>query len=145
MKDQEKNLFRWIGGGGILTVLLAIPEMLIASWLSKKNPEIFDFYSVVMLISTLFIYLIISVIKIITFNKYSKDYKRKELEKVSKNLTSEFTEVLLNSLDSISKESIECQAKIDDDGTINYKIQLNYEGHLENYEDFLKHFHFPQD
>ena len=56
-------------------------------------------------------------------------------------LTSEFKQVILNYSEPISKELFECQAKVDDDGKIVCKIQLDYEVKIENYEEFLSFFH----
>lgn len=93
---------------------------------------------------TAFIYLVISVIELVKYQKYVKKYKREEVEKASKELSTEFKKVLLNYSDPISKDLFECQAKVDDDGKIICKIQLDFETKIENYEEFLKFFHFSQ-
>lgn len=141
MQDQDKKIFRWILGGGLLALLIVIPEMLIAKSISNNNPEVYKCYATTMILITIFIYLIISIIKIIKYLKFAKNYKQEKLEKTSKELTKEFKPVLLNYSDPISKELFECQAKVDNDGKIVCKIQLDYEVKIENYEEFLRFFH----
>ena len=141
MQDQDKKIFRWILGGGLLALLIVIPEMLIAKSISNNNPEAYKCYATTMILITIFIYLIISIIKIIKYLKFAKNYKQEKLEKTSKELTKEFKPVLLNYSDPISKELFECQAKVDNDGKIVCKIQLDYEVKIENYEEFLRFFH----
>ena len=140
MQDQNKKIFRWIFGGGLLAVFLVIPEMLIAKSISN-NPEVWKPYATTMILITMFIYLIISVIKLVKYQKYAKSYKKEKLEKTSKELTKEFKPVLLNYSEPISKDLFVCQAKVDDDGKIVCKIQLDYEVKIENYEEFLRFFH----
>lgn len=144
MQDQNKKIIRWALGGGILCVFLLIPEALIVDLISNNNSEVNKFYSTIMFLITIFIYLIISVIKVVKYQRYVNNYKYEELEKANKELTSEFKEVLLNYSEPISKECFECQAKVDDDGKIVCKIQLDYEVKIESYEEFLKYFHFTQ-
>ncbi len=145
MQDQNKKIVRWILGGGLLAVFLIIPEILIAKSISNDNPEVFKLYCATMMWITLFIYLIISVIKLVKYQKYAKNYKQEKLEKTSKELTKEFKQVLLNYSEPIPKDLFNCQAKVDDDGKIVCKIQLDYEVKIESYEKFLRHFHFNQD
>lgn len=96
MQDQYKKMFRWIFGGGLLAILLVIPEMLIANSISNNNPEVLKLYAIAMILITMFIYVIISIIKIVKYQKFAKNYKQEELEKISKELTKEFKPVLLN-------------------------------------------------
>lgn len=141
MQDQNKKIFRWILGGGLLAILLVIPEVLIANSISNNNPEVLRRYAITMILITMFIYVIISIIKIVKYQKFAKNYKQEELEKISKELTKEFKPVLLNYSEPISKDLFQCQAKFDDDGEIVCKIQLDYEVKIENYEEFLRFFH----
>lgn len=145
MQDQNKKIFRWILGGCLLAVFLVIPEMLIAKSISNNNPEVYKSYATTMILITFFIYLIISVIKIVKYQKYAKNYKQEKVEKVSKKLSTEFKQVLLNYSEPISKDLFQCKAKIGEDGKIICKIQLDYEVKLEDYEKFLKFFHFDQE
>lgn len=144
MQNQNKKIIRWVLGGGILCLFIVVLETFIADLISKNNSEVFRFYLTIMILITMFIYLIISVIKIVQYQRYVKKYKSEELEKANKELTSEFKEVLLNYSEPISKECFECQAKVDDDGKIVCKIQLDYEVKIESYEKFLRYFHFTQ-
>ena len=141
MQDQNKKIIRWILGGGLLAVFLVIPEMLIAKSISNNNPEVWKPYATTMILITMFIYLIISVIKLVKYQKFAKSYEQEKLEKTSKELTKEFKPVLLNYSEPISKDLFVCQAKVDDDGKIVCKIQLDYEVKIENYEEFLRFFH----
>ena len=144
MQEQTKKILRWVLGGGILLIILLIPEMLIAGLISKNNSEVFKCYRIIIILITMIIYLIISVVKFTQYLKYVKIYKYEQLEKANKELTSEFKEVLLNYSEPISKECFECKAKVDDDGKIVCKIKLDYEVKIESYEKFLRYFHFTQ-
>ena len=145
MQNQDKKIFRWILGGGLLAVFLVIPEMLIAKSISNNNPEVYKSYATTMILITSFIYLIISVIKIVKYQKYAKNYKQEKVEKVRKELSTEFKQVLLNYSEPIPKDLFQCKAKIGEDGKIVCKIQLDYEVKLEDYEKFLRFFHFDQE
>lgn len=145
MQNQNKKMFRWLLVGGLGSFLLIIPEMEIARFISKNNSESFRSYLTTMILITMFTFLIISVIKLVKYQKYAKNYNQERVEKVSKELSTEFKEVLLNYSEPISKELFKCQAKLDDDGKIVCKIQLNHEVKIESYEKFLRFFHFTQD
>ena len=142
MQDQNKKIIRWVVGGGILALFLTIPEILIAKLISNNNPEVYESYVITMAVITIFIYLTVSVIQFVKYQKYANNYKQEKLEKASKELTPEFKPVLLNYSEPISKDLFKCQAKIGDDGKIVCKIELDYEVKIENYEEFLRHFHF---
>ena len=142
MQDQNKKIIRWVVGGGILALFLTIPEILIAKLISNNNPEVYDSYVITMAVITIFIYLTVSVIQFVKYQKYANNYKQEKIEKASKELTPEFKPVLLNYSEPISKDLFKCQAKIGDDGKIVCKIELDYEVKIENYEEFLRHFHF---
>lgn len=144
MKDQNKKMLRWILGGVILIVFLIVPEMFIANLISNNNPECWRLILAIMLGITAFIYLIISGIKIVKYQKFAENYEKEKLEKISKELTKEFKPVLLNYSEAISKDLFECQAKVDDEGKIIYKIHLDYDGKFENYEEFLRFFHIQE-
>lgn len=145
MQNQNKKIFRWILGGGLLTAFLVIPEILITKSISNNNPEVYTWYAATMILITLFIYLIISVIKIVKYQKYAKNYTQEKVEKVSIELSTEFKQVLLNYSEPIPKDLFQCKAKIGEDGKIICKIQLDYEVKLEDYEKFLRFFHFDQE
>lgn len=142
MQDQNKKIIRWVVGGGILALFLTIPEILIAKLISNNNPEVYESYVITMAVIIIFIYLTVSVIQFVKYQKYANNYKQEKIEKASKELTSEFKPVLLNYSEPISKDLFKCQAKIGDDGKIVCKIELDYEVKIENYEEFLRHFHF---
>lgn len=142
MQDQNKKIIRWVVGGGILALFLTIPEILIAKLISINNPEVYESYVITMAVITIFIYLTVSVIQFVKYQKYANNYKQEKIEKASKELTPEFKPVLLNYSEPISKDLFKCQAKIGDDGKIVCKIELDYEVKIENYEEFLRYFHF---
>ena len=149
MQNQGEKMFRWMCGIGLLCIFLTIPEILIGKLIFQNNTEAYDYYVLLMLCITLFIYLIISIILVVKYAKYVKEYERKRLENAKKQLTTEFKQVLLNdALETISKDSVECQAKIDIDGKIVCKIKeddLEHEMKYESYEEFVKQFHFSED
>lgn len=88
--------------------------------------------------------MLLTVIKLVKYQRYVKNYKQEKIRKVSRELTTEFKQVLLNDSESIPTELFKCQAKIDDDGKIVCKIKLEYEMKIENYKDFSRFFHFAQ-
>ena len=147
MQNQDEKLFRWILGAGLACLFLAFPEILIAKLLTKNNPEAYDSYVLSMIFTTMFIYATISIIKLVKYQKYVKEYKRSRVEDAKKELTTEFKQVVLNDSLPISKDSFKCQAKIDNEGKIvcKIKVDLDYEMKLENFEEFLEHFHFTED
>ena len=145
MQDQNKKILRWILGGGLFAASLVIPEMLIAKLISSNNPDVYKSYAISMVFITSSIYLIVSVIKTVKYQKYVKNYKQGELVKASQELSTEFKQVLLNYSEPIPKDLFHCKAKIRDDGKIICKIQLDYEMKLKDYEDFLRFFHFDQE
>ena len=67
------------------------------------------------------------------------------LEKSKEKLSPEFTTVLLNSSDDISKEKFKCQAKVDNDGKIICKINVDFTTKIDSYEEFLRYFHFDEE
>ena len=145
MQDQNRKLFQWTLGGGLLIIFLVIPELLIAKSISNNNPEVWKPYALIMILITFFIYLIISVIKFLKYQKYAQKYQQEKVEQARQELSTEFKQVFLNYSEFISKDLFECQAKVDNDGKIICKVQLDYEVKLENYEEFLSFFHFDQD
>ena len=63
MQNQNKKIFMWVGGLGLLMLLLVIPELLIAQSVYPNEPEAFKTCLTIMLLSTLSVYLIIATIK----------------------------------------------------------------------------------
>ena len=145
MQDQNRKLFQWTLGGGLLIIFLVIPELLIAKSISNNNPEVWKPYALIMILITFFIYLIISVIKFVKYQKYAQKYQQEKVEQARQELSTEFKQVFLNYSEFISKDLFECQEKVDNDGKIICKVQLDYEVKLENYEEFLSFFNFDQD
>ena len=141
MLDQKKKIGRWIFIGGLLTIFLEIAEILIAKSIFNNNPKVWKQYATIMILITMLIFLIISVIKFLKYQRYAKNYKQKIIEKVSKELSTEFKQVSLNYSRPISKDLFKCQAMIDSDKKIVCKIQLDYEVKFGNYEEFLNYFH----
>ena len=69
---------------------------------------------------------------------------KKNIKKIQ-SLTNEFTPVFLkpneNTLSTyIPSNEIKCMAKLDEDGKIIYKIQVDIEASTENYNAFLQEF-----
>lgn len=145
MQDQNRKLSQWSLGGGLLVIFLITPEILIAQSISNNNPEVWKPYAFNMILITFFIYLIISVIKFVKYLKYALNYQQEKVEQARQELSTEFKHIFLNYSEFISKDLFECQAKVDNDGKIICKVQLDYEVKLENYKEFLSLFHFDQD
>lgn len=144
MQNQFTKTFRRLLLGGLITFILCFLEMLIANLIFENNPEAYKFYASIMLLITMFFYMIFFTINIVKHEKQTKNQKQKKLEEANKELTTEFKQVLLNYSEPISKDLFKCYAKIDDDGKIFCKIELDYEVKIDNYEKFLRHFHFDQ-
>ncbi len=89
--------------------------------------------------------------KIARINELAKKKKtegltaEEKVEQARQELSTEIKQVFLNYSEFISKDLFECQAKVDNNGKIICKVQLDYEVKLENYEEFLSFFHFDQD
>ena len=144
MQNQNKKILRLIFGGGMLSLFLCMFELLIAKSISNNNPEVYEPYTITMISITMSIYLIISVISLVKYQKYAKNYEQKKIEKAIKELTSEFKPVLLKHSGPIPENLFQCKAKIGDDGKIICKIQLDHELKIESYEKFLEFFQFSQ-
>lgn len=137
---MQSKLLQWLLGGVFLSWFLITLEILIAKLIFNNNT-----YDFIMGLITIFIYVIIAVIKFVKYQKYVKKHQQEQVENASKELSTEFKQVFLNSSKSISKDLFNCQAIVDNDGKIICQIQLDYEMKFENYEDFLSFFHFSQD
>ncbi len=75
-----------------------------------------------------------------------KHITKKNIKKIQ-SLTNEFRPVFLEPngnelLMYIPNNEIKCMAKLDDNGKIIYKIQINIENSTENYNAFLSEFEF---
>lgn len=145
MQNQNKKITRWILGGALVYFLLEIVIMLIIKTIFENNPETCGTYATVITLVLMFIYIIFCVIGVVRYNKYATKYENAEVEKARKELTAEFKEVLLKYPVPIDEDLFKYQAKVDDDGKIVCKIQLDYEMKFESYEKFLRYFHFNQD
>lgn len=137
---MQSKLLQWLLGGVFLSWFLITLEILIAKLIFNNNT-----YDFIMMLITIFIYVIIAVIKFVKYQKYAKNHQQEQVENASKELSTEFKQVFLNSSKSISKDLFNCQAMVDNNGKIICQIQLDHEVKFENYEDFLSFFHFSQD
>ena len=84
----------------------------------------------------------VSAIEILDTKK-AKAYEAYEIamrEEKYKKLSSEFKNVQLKNSGTIIKEAFECQAKVNNDGKIICKVQLDIEDEFGNYEEFAKFF-----
>lgn len=95
--------------------------------------KIWNFYSNYMYYNSIFILI-------------GKHITKKNIKKIQ-SLTNEFRPVFLkpngNELSMyIPNNEIKCMAKLDDNGKIIYKIQVNIENSTENYNAFLSEFEF---
>ena len=142
MKNQTRSTFKWVLGGGILCIFLVFTQLLIRELIIPKE---FQPYISAMIIITCCVYCIISIVKIVQYQKWEKEYMQETLEKSKEKLSPEFTTVLLNSSDDISKEKFNCQAKIDNDGKIICKINVDFTTKFDSYEKFLRYFHFDEE
>ncbi len=142
MKNQNVKIFFEVMAGGILAIFLILPEMLISKLIYANSPEHYRFCVTVMIFITLLIYVIASIIRTVRYLNDFKKYKQEGLEKAHKELTKESKPVRLNYAGAISKDLFKCQARIDDDGKIACKIQLDYEVKLGSYEEFFNFFDF---
>lgn len=143
-KRDKKSFIRF----GIFTVITCIVTIV----LLLTNPTICISNSILRgIIGVLFIILflvsLISLnvfIELLIFILIGNHITKKNLKKIQ-TLTEEFTPVFLkqngNTLPSyIPSNEIKCMAKLDEDGKIIYKIQVDIESSTENYNAFLSEF-----
>ena len=106
---------------------------------------LYGFIIFMLLISSFFGFIVFveALILAIIHNKTAEKSYKESLSKVQKCLSSKFfVEVILKEINSdiFSKEDFVCMAKLDDDGNIIYKVNLDFEGKTDDYENFLKNF-----
>lgn len=140
MKNRYNNFLKWMFGGGAICVFSSIPITLIATELAKNDFEKALGLAFLMIFPIALAYLTIIVVKFLQYTKYEKQENKKTLEKAQSELTSEFKKVRMNNSCTIQKKLLECQAKIDTDGKIICKVQLDYETKFDSYEEFLRFF-----
>lgn len=145
MERQDKKLFRWVLGGGLILIALMIPELIIASLISDGNTEQFSTYAAYIITITMLVYLIIAGISIVKSNKYLKNYEQEKLEKIKKELTSEYKPAFLKCSDTISPEMFKCRVKVDENGEIVCEIKLDHKFKFESYEEFLRYFYLQEE
>ena len=145
MKNQNKNIHMWFIGLSFLSILIIAFEVIIAHNLYPNEPEAFRGCCINMILITLFAYIIVGTILSVQCVKFEKEYKRNKVEKAKQELTSEFKTVFINNSGIISKDMIECTAKVDENGKIICKIHCDFKTELETYEDFLRCFHFDEE
>ena len=144
VKKQNEKVVKWVGGLGLLGILLTLPEMLIARTIYSNDPEAFKTCFTIMLLITLGLYLIIATIKIVQYEKFVKEYKRNKIEEAVQGLNSEYRKVFINYSGCISKDMIECKAKVDENGKIICEIFLDMKTTFDTYDEFLRYFHLAE-
>lgn len=145
MKNQLNSVFKWIVGGGVLCVFLILPELWISKLITQNKSGTFETFFTTMFFLTICAYIAISTIKLVRYQKWSKQYNQEIFEKAKKKLNSKFVTVLLNNPNDICEENFDCQAKVDNDGKIVCKVCVDFETKFDNYEEFLKYFHFSEE
>lgn len=141
MQEQWKKLFRWVLGGGLISVVLLVLALLIIKLVCGGNLEQCDTYVTRISMTIMFVYLVVSGIKLAGYNKYIKSYEQERLEKSKRKITTEYKPVLLKYSSSVSPEMFKCRAKVDEDGKILCEIKLDHKVKFESYEEFLRCFH----
>lgn len=144
VKKQNEKVVKCVGGLGLLGILLTLPEMLIARTIYSNDPEAFKTCFTIMLLITLGLYLIIATIKIVQYEKFVKEYKRNKIEEAVQGLNSEYRKVFINYSGDISKDMIECKAKVDENGKIICEIFLDMKTTFDTYDEFLRYFHLAE-
>lgn len=144
VKKQNEKVVKWVGGLGLLGILLTLPEMLIARTIYSNDPQAFKTCFTIMLLITLGLYLIIATIKIVQYEKFVKEYKRNKIEEAVQGLNSEYRKVFINYSGDISKDMIECKAKVDENGKIICEIFLDMKTTFDTYDEFLRYFHLAE-
>ncbi len=125
----------------ILTIVLILIDPVICI----SNPILRCIVGILFII--LFLVSLISLIifiELLIFTLIGNYITKKNIKKIQ-SLTNEFTPVFLkpneNTLSTyIPSNEIKCMAKLDEDGKIIYKIQVDIEASTENYNAFLQEF-----
>ncbi len=145
MQEQNKKLFRWVLGSGIVCIALSILGILIVKLIFGGNTQQYNTYVTCILAIMMFVYLAIAGVAMTRYNKYLKNYEMEKLEKTKKELTSEYKPVFLKYSDTISPEMFKCRVKVDENGEIVCEIKLDHKVKFESYKEFLRHFDLPEE
>ena len=145
MQEQDKKLFRWVLGSGIVCVVLGILGILSVKLIFGGNTQQYNTYVSCILVITMVVYLAIASVAMKRYNKYLKNYELEKLEKIKKELTSEYKPAFLNYSGTICPEMFKCQVKINGNGKIVCEIKLDHEVKFESYEEFLRYFHLQEE
>ena len=137
MKNSIKKYDFYLYLALFACLMLVFPGIFVAV---KFFPNSLGLQFLCMSVPPLVAFCIVSTILGIKANKANKAYKTAIKEKAKEQLTSEFQKVQLKTADVISKDMLDCLAKIDDDGKIVCQIHLDYEEKLNNYEEFTQFF-----
>lgn len=132
MKKRLSNFIAWVIGAFIFWFILVI----ISAFLIPDN----KIRAIFILIICALIFVPIFIVKGKQLIKFDKEYKQKYLEKTKQTLTSEYQTVSLRYINTIPMEKVTSQAKVDSDGKIVCRIQVDFELIFNSYVDFCNRF-----
>ena len=144
MKNSYSNFMKWLWCGGIVLCILAVWIALFASQISPNDVNKAIVIAVLGIIPLFVLYSAIVVFKLKQCHKLEEQEKQATLEKTKKEITTEFKKVQIKNSSDIDKQLFECQAKIDTDGKIICKIQLDFETKFDSYEEFMHFFNIDE-
>lgn len=144
MQDQNKKMFRWVLGSGLVCLVMLAIALLIVKLVFGGTQQ-HEAYVSLVCITLILVYLVIASIVIAKNNKYLEIYEQEKIEKTKKELVTEYKSVFLKYTDIISPEAFKCQAKVDEDGKILCEIKLDRKVKFESYEEFLGYFHLQEE
>ena len=144
MKNTYSNFSKLLWCGGIMVCILAVFIALFASQISPNDPNKAIVIAMLIMIPLIVLYVAIVVLKFKQCCKLEKQENQSTLEKTQKELTAEFKKVQIKNSSAIDKQLFVCQAKIDTDGKILCKIQLDLETKFDSHEEFIRFFNLDQ-
>lgn len=145
LKEQDKKLLRLVIGGSLICVIVLFVQIVVAVLICGNDAQTFKYVVTIMCLATLGLYMLIGGIGIIKYVLNIEKYRKQQLEKTIKELTTEYTDIHLRYSNPIPKEYFECRAKIDNDGQIVCNIYLDYEVKFKDAKDFLNLFDFLEE
>lgn len=145
MKNRASKYNNAFVIGTLILPLALLIAMSILRLITQNDPEIFRNYSFTLFCVACPTYLIFAIIINIKYYKAFSEDRKNMLEEAMQTLNSEFKPVVLINPTNISKKEFICKARLDENGKIICKINVDFETNFDNYEDFLNFFDIPEE
>jgi len=89
MQNQNKKMLMWVVGLLVSMMILILLEILIGKAIYPNDPETFKTCFRIMLYIDLFVYMLISTIKIVKYLRFVKEYEQSKVEEAKELIKNE--------------------------------------------------------